>query len=199
MIDRTGIFKAVPVSWQVRSKETGSVAISIRFRIVAQLDEKNEWHDWQQYGEYQVFGDYWVIGKGGKVNDKTVEQLSTSLGWRGSLGEIANGTPPEALVQIKVDENTYNGKTSFRAGWMNPGDFVPQSGGEDAETVRGLDAQFGSLLRAAASKPSAPAGRPKQPPSPSKASKTISETDVPWPDVGGAVSPAANPVNDVPF
>lgn len=162
-LDRTGIFKVIPQSWQVRRKETGSVAISFRFLVIAELTSSSEWHDWTQYGEFQVYGDYYVIGKNGQVNQKTVEQLSASIGWRGTLGEIAKAPPPKVVVQVKVEENTFNGKTTYRAGWMNPGDYVPTMGGEDAETISTLDAQFGSLLRAAANSTQRPTGKPPAP------------------------------------
>lgn len=164
-IDREGIFRVRAETWKVRRADNSkSVAISFRFAILEQLDGQ-EWHDWGQYGGYFVYGDFYVVKKDGTVNAKAVEQLSQSLGWDGSLRTVATCAPPDVVVQVKVEENIYNGRTTYRAAWMNPGDFVPTGGGEDEDSVRELDALFGSQLRAAAVGSGAkPAGRPPAPP-----------------------------------
>ena len=148
-LDRDGIFKAVPVSWSIKeARETSSVAISIQFRIVAQLDG-SEWMSWEEFEPHQVWGDFWIIKKDGTINQTTVEQLSDALGWSGSLVEV-QGTPPAAIVQVTVKADEFNGVTRFKASWLNPGDYSPTPGGAPPEKVKALQARFGSLLRAAA-------------------------------------------------
>lgn len=167
-LDRAGIFMAMPASWKVKTfPNSSSVAISIEFRILAQLDG-SEWTDWTSYDEVRCWGDFFVVKKDGKPNVATVQQLAASIGWQGSLRQVVGGAPPEVKVQITVKDETYNGKTFFKASWINPEDYVPTGGGADADEVGQLDARFGSLLRAAASgsgKP--PASKPKTAPAPS--------------------------------
>lgn len=165
IIDRAGIFKAQATSWHVKTFDNSqSVAISIQFSIVAQLDGQ-EWVDWTQYGDFTVFGDFWVVKKDGQANVSTAKQLALALGWKGSLKAVNSSPPPTSLVQITVKEEVYKGKTFFKAAWINPEDYSPQPGGADDATVDGLEARFGSLLRAATggsaqAKKAAPARRP---------------------------------------
>lgn len=161
MLDRSGIFKARPVSWKVKTfANSNSVAIAVEMSIVAQL-EGQDWIDWRDFDEHRVWGDWFVVKKDGSPNIDAVQQLAVSLAWGGSLREIASNPPPDCLVQVTVKEETYNGKTYFKGTWLNHGDFQPTPGGADENEVNALDAKFGSLLRAAAAKK--PAGTKPKP------------------------------------
>lgn len=189
-LDREGIFKARPVSWVVKTfPNSRSVAIAIDFVVTAQLDG-SEWQDWSAYDEVRVRGDYFVVKKTGEPNLVTIQQLAESMGWGGSLGQVHGESPPLVIVQIQVKEEVYNGKSFFKACWMNPGDYVPTGGGADEDAVKQLDAQFGSLLRAAAGSkvpkagvkaPPPPAAKPKPAPAPeaqpAPAPKTVAEVN----------------------
>ncbi len=164
-IDRAGIFKAKPLSWKVRvSQETKSVSVAIEWGIEAQLDGA-DWQDWRQY-DVVCWGNHVVVKKDGTPNMKMVEQLAKSINWNGNLRQVNAGPPPDVIAQITVKEDHYNGKTTFKADWVNPEDYVPTGGGADDDEVAALDAQFGSLLRAAAgsAKPAAKATPPKPKP-----------------------------------
>lgn len=164
-LDRAGIFKAVAQSWFVQTKEnSGSVAIGIQFLITAQLNGNNEWDDWSAYEEHGITGYFYVVKRDGSVNVPTVDQLVWSLGWTGDLAEVHALPVPAKEVQITVKEETYEGRTQFKVGWLNPGDFTPGPRGASDTEVKQLHARFGSLLRAAASssasKPRKPDGLP---------------------------------------
>ena len=148
-IDREGIFRVVPREWLVKTTEnSAAVAVSFDFDVISQYNG-TDWDDWGQYEQHTVFGDYWVIKKDRTVNQGTVEQLASSLGWDGNLDSV-QGPPPNVVVQVSVKADTYEGKTRYKAGWMNPGDFTPRASGAPPEEVSKLASQFGSLLRAAA-------------------------------------------------
>lgn len=167
-LDRTGIFKAVPAAWTVKSMESGAVAVNLEFTITAQL-EGSEWTDWRGYEEHFAFGDFWVVKKDGTINTKSVQQLVAALGWSGDLRHVT-GSPPEVEVQVTVKAEEHNGKTYHKVSWINPGNYTPRPEGASDGDVAQLQARFGSLLRAAASavKPEAvpaPAKRVEAPPS----------------------------------
>lgn len=150
-MDREGIFKARPVAWKVKTfKDSQSVAIAIDFAVVGWLDQ-GQWVDWTEY-QVGVSGDWFVIKKDGTVNTDSVGQLSAAMGWVPSFKAVGEGPPPERVVQVTVKKDTYKDRVTFKATWMNPENFVPSSSGADAETVAGLEARFGSLLRAAGAK-----------------------------------------------
>jgi len=148
-IDREGIFKAVPSDWIVEQAESGAIGIKIKFAIIEYL-ENGQWADWRNFGPYDASGTYWVVKKDGTVNTVTVNQLVESLGWDGTFAHV-DKEAPQVVVQIAVKQGTYNDKTFFKAGWMNPGDFTPEKKQLDPDIVKNLDSRFGSLLRAAAS------------------------------------------------
>ena len=188
-LERAGIFRAKPVSWSVRpAKETASIAIGIEYSIVAQLDG-HDWIDWTAYDEHRVSGYHYVVKKDGKPNVNTVQQLAAAIGWGGSLKQVVNGPPPDCIVQITVKENTYNGKTTYRAEWVNPENYVPTGGGADEQEVDQLQARFGSLLQAAAS------SRPKPPSGGAPAAKPAPPKSAPAP----AASEPPTAYGEIPF
>lgn len=179
-LDREGIFKCRPVSWRVKSFEgKKSVAIAIEFVVLAQLNDANDWEPWDGYAEVRVWGDYFVVGKEGQPITVTCEQLASSMGWTGSLRAVAGGPPPDCVVQVQVKADTYKDSTRHKAGWMNPGDYMPTPGGAPADEVDLLDAQFGSLLRAAAasSKKSPP---PKAATKPAPKHEPVVDPNIPF-------------------
>lgn len=171
-LDRIGDFKAHATAWKVKTfGSSKSVAVAIEFAIDAQLTP--EALDYAEYEEHRVWGDFFVVGKDGQPLEKTVTRLVSVLGWTGSLRDIVKSPPPDHAVQITVESEEYQGKTYFKVKWLNAEGFVPNGGGADAAEVDQLEAQFGSLLRAAAGsakkappKQAAKAGPPKAPPEP---------------------------------
>lgn len=171
-IDREGIFRAYPTAWRLKEIEgKQSKAVNIDFAITEELDGE-AWNDWSGY-DVVASGDWWIISKEGKVNEKSIQQLAQSLGWEGDLLALT-GPPPDVLVQISIKSEEYNGKTYFKASWMNPGDYVPQARTTSAEDVQRVGVQFSSLIRAAAS--------------------TVKKGAKPMPRAAAAPTPSARPV-----
>ena len=191
-LEREGIFKARPFKWDVRKADSGAVAISFGFEILAQYDGNGGWIDWVASGaDFHCYGDWWVVKKTSQPNIATVEQLVLSLGWDGSLSTVASGACPEKVVQITVKAETYNERTRYKAGWMNPEDYTPGSIGATAEEAQQMDVRFGSLLRAAASAAKAkgdgngaagqpPAAPAQEPPPPQEEPPPITDDDIPF-------------------
>ncbi len=192
-LDREGIFKARPVSWNVQdAKESQAAAVSLQLEILSEWDGSGQWHDWAQYEPHTCYGSWWVVRRDGRLNAGPVEQLAASLGWSGDLRDVFGGPPPNVVVQITVKGETYEGRTQYRATWMNPEEYEPRSGASE-ETVNGLQARYGSMLRAAAaaagqqpppvaSPGAAPAAGP--PPPADNEPPPITAADVPFYEAG---------------
>jgi hypothetical protein len=146
-LDREGVFKAKPLSWNVYEAKSGAVAVNITFLITAMWNGAG-WDSWEEYAPHTCLGAFYVVKKDSTVNTVTVKQLSESLGWNGDLKAFLD-VPSEIEVQITVKAEDYNGATFYKAGWMNPGNHVP-SYEASPEDVAKLNVRFGSLLRAAA-------------------------------------------------
>ena len=194
MIDREGIFKARPLSWEIYRAESGAVAVSMNFEITAELNESSDWDDWTQYEQHTCYGNWWVVKRDKSINMNPVKQLAESLGWDGNLSSVSPDNPPDQIVQITVRENVYQDNLRYRADWMNPGDFTPSPRSASPEDVQQLETQFGSLLRAAAS-----AVQPTPPPPPSPPAPM--PTDEPSTDDGAPAPspPVVAPDDDLPF
>lgn len=191
-LDQAGIFKGRLVNWAVKQVESGAVAVTLKLVIVASLDGQ-AWVPWdpETVEEYTVYGDFWVIKKDGGINTKVVESLVAALPWDGNLTSITQ-TPPDVVVQVTVKEDTYQGVTRYKASWVQPEDYTPQPMGESSEDVKALQAQFGSLLRAAAGAAKKAAAKPasKKGPPPAK---------VGAPAPGSAAGEPVPDGDDIPF
>lgn len=196
-LEQEGIFKVKPLSWDIREAESGAVAVSMSFKVEAELVD-GKWESWSEYGDYMVYGDWWVVKKDGTINSGAVEQLAKSLGWNGNLGTVT-GEPPAKIVQVSVKPDTYEGVTRYKGSWMNPEDYAGGApGAADPVAVKGLQSRFGALLRAAAAgaiaeTPKAPAAATK--PDPTKEAKRggpkgASGGSAPSPAAAGAKQPS---------
>lgn len=163
-LEQDGIFKARPLTWDIKEAESGAVAVSFSFVVLEELVD-GEWTSEGWDDEHMFYGDWWIVKKDGTINQGAVEQLAKSLGWNGNLDAIV-GDPPQKVVQVNVKPDTYEGVTRYKGSWMNPADYSggPKNG-TDPAAVSGIKARFGSLLRAAA------AGAVEKKPEPKPAAK----------------------------
>ena len=156
-LDRDGIFKVYVMSWALKAIEGKlSVAVSIQFKILAQLSTgpgDRLWQSWDEYEEHNVWGDFWIIGKEGKLLVEGLEKLSAALNWNGDLKAVTLNTPPqERVCQVTVKGEDYKGKIQYKANWIQHKDFSPGKGGKRAArdaNVMDLHMQYGSQIRAA--------------------------------------------------
>jgi len=192
-IDREGTFRCVPREWWVTRADSGAMAVSIDLDVIEQWNGSG-WDDWTQYGQYTVLGNYWVVKKDSTVNQGTVEQLASSMGWDGNLTSV-QGAPPHVLVSISVKADTYKGTTRYKAGWMNPGDQEPK-GGATAEQVQDAANRFGSLLRAAAAGAAKAAKPMPAPPREERAEEPPPSGDA---DAPAGTHPDSTGDDDLPF
>ena len=175
-LERPGVFLADLVSWRVKeSTKTSSVAVAIEFTATDELfgDE------WSPITPATVFGDFWVIGTDGAVNQRKADSLKRAIGWTGRFSDVV-GQPPAIRVRLKVEPEDYKGKTYFKVRWIDPA--VADS--EDAEKpadVAKLDEQFGSKLQQAMARKGKPDPKPVKPSGTvRKPGDTVNPDDIPF-------------------
>ena len=155
-LTRIGHFQVLPIEWLVRKAQSGAVGIEVVFKVLAQWDENEGWHDWAQYiektGEYEVSGTWWVIKRTGELNQMAMDQIVQVLGWEGSFQKIADNrnSPPQVKCQVTVGLDEYKGTQRYRADWLNQYDAAVGGSGISNAAVKDLDARWGNLVRAAA-------------------------------------------------
>lgn len=130
--------------------------------------------------EMVVTGYHYMEKTDGSLNTRTIENLKESFGWDGAdpmwLQEA--DIPEDHLVQVTLEEETYNNRTRIKVAWVNPADDEGPGGVKKAsDTARKAIAQkYGQKFRAnavgipapakpAAGKPALPSKSPaKSPP-----------------------------------
>ena len=163
LIDRTGTFRGRIVDHGV-SKSTGGYPQWIASLIASEYYDVEEqvWVDWSEYDVNEITT-YLVLfgGKGETLNSQQVKKVT---GWNGnSFAELNGLNLDEVGIQFRVEENTYEGKTSLQVAWIDEYDATP------GRTVRklnpdeltALDTQYAKFLKQSGKKVT-PAKAPKQ-------------------------------------
>lgn len=164
-----GTYRVRPIAWTVQeSPKEGShsVALRVAYSIVARWDaEGKAWtEDWPV--GWHVDGFHWIVKKDGQLNDSAVRMLKDAGVWNGDFSILEVEPPQNVTVLATVEENTYEGKTSYRVNWVDPNADEPrQRGGfkpADPNLLASLRTRFQSQVRAVAG--GSPQGTPPSPP-----------------------------------
>src|SRR3990167_2344707 len=170
--DRTGTFRGDIIEYGLRREKSGSVGIGVKVALKEMWDESADppgWIPWDY--DQEAFGTIYVIKKDGHLHETGFGPLVEHANWDGDFDSINNATWKPLPVQFTLEANEYQGKTTYRVGFVNGWNDTPGNGlGKcDAATVNELKTKYGSTMRAfastvrAASAPK-PAGKPPAPP-----------------------------------
>lgn len=151
-LERQGTFKAKALEWAVKEANTGTVGISILFECRA----VKQGEDWREVMPPAfVRGDFYVVKKDGEVMQKTAHELCCSFAWGGSFDEVRAAPPPDVIVQIDVEVQTYQGKQYYKARHVRP-ENMDALGDEVSEArAKELDKKHGAPLQEVARKAAA--------------------------------------------
>jgi hypothetical protein len=172
-VDREGVFRGVIAEYGTKEFTGGTIAIKFRAELT-ELYDGEQWHPWTDY-QQEVYGDSFVVKKDGSINEAAVNSLVNHAGWDGTFASVNDATWKPTPCQFKVVSEEYKGKTYYKVDFINGFDDVPGGGGLpkiDGQKAKGLDARFGSQLRAIAAnkmrnQSAPPAGaKPPAPPKP---------------------------------
>lgn len=164
-----GFYRVFPLAWTVETAKDATskaVGIAIRYGVYQRWDAtERRWSDEWPPG-YFVESRSWVVKKDGEVNSGAIENLSKCGLWDGDWDKLSGPCPTGMVVIVDVKAETYEGKTRYRAAWINPNAEEPQARGGfapvDTNLLSSLRMKFGSKTRAAAG--GARTGSPGAPP-----------------------------------
>lgn len=148
-VDREGSFRGVILEYGIKEFPSGSVSIKFKAELTEIYDfEQEQWLPWDY--DMEVYGDCFVVKKDGNLNEAAIASLVDNAGWDGKFQSITDQTWKPTPCQFSVKKSEHQGKTYFNAAFINgfddePGGSLPQM---DPVKVKGLDAKFGSQLRA---------------------------------------------------
>lgn len=183
-VDRPGNFQVRCKDYTLAQFDSGAVGLQMVCRVLAQWDEENKsWIDWvkgedgTEYDEITVEALIILVkkndanGKSGGINEKQAEALIEHTGWDGGFMSIKSKSYEPRDFQLKVEEEEYKGKKRYRGAWINGFDATPGGSGlkgVESDVAQRLQDQWGSSLRALASKAKdkaqKPGGKPTLPP-----------------------------------
>jgi len=182
LLDRPGRFKATPMAWCFkRGAESQSVALVITYKILAQLVD-GEWMDWADFEDHEISGFHNIVLKTGATNADGVLRLIEAGVWNGST--ILNMMPDTIQCQITVEAGEYKGRQRMELKWVNHIDSTPGINGEDAESVKALDAKYGSEFRALAAQAKKTTVKKPAPPAKSAPKPEPDDDPLAWMDTG---------------
>ena len=170
---REGTFSATPVEWGVSNSKNGFPQFVCKFRIDGEYTSDNGGGYFdvtdEDMGITGFFNLIYRDKESGEMvrNEITIQQLETVFGWSDrNLQTLNDGEYGGNQVQIVLEDEPYNGKSSIKVKYLNHVDY--QGGAvkkADADALKKMSQVFGSLLKAgapaAAKKPmSSPAAKP---------------------------------------
>ncbi len=133
-------------------------------------DDDKVWVDWSKYG-LSIVAYNTLFGSKGET--LTCTQVKKTVGWDGlSFQGLNDMDLSEVQIQFRVEESTYEEKTSLKVEWIDTYDAVPGTAIKtlNPDEMKQLDAKYKQFMTkskpatAPASAPaSAPAGKPSSP------------------------------------
>ena len=118
-----------------------------------------EWPQWVPWASYdQGTTAYLVLYKSATEFTPDTELLNASqlvkaVGWDHSADQFADGSFVGKTIQFRIEENTYEGKTTLRVNWVDDADATP--GGAalkpvTADTVKAFNSKLHGYTKATA-------------------------------------------------
>lgn len=185
-LDREGVFEARPLSVAVVKTDKGAVMVNFEFEVLRQWNPEAE--EWAEYPPDWTFqGNSCFRKTDGENMPNNIKKVADLLGWDGRFETLQGEQWSGITVQCKVKADTYNGKTRYKADYIDPqGSPITQGlKKSDDNTIAELSAMFGGLTETYA----AEVGGIKPAPAPHKiaafepppaAETPVTEDDVPF-------------------
>ena len=154
LIDRASTFRGRIADHGVSKSSGGFPQLILQLAATEIYDaDEQAWVDWSEYDVNEIQA-YLVLfgGKGETLNSQQVKKVT---GWDGlSFAGLAALDLSETKIQFRVEENTYEGKTSLQVSWIDEYDAEPGRTVRklDAAEMKALDAQYANMLKSSGKK-----------------------------------------------
>ncbi len=151
ILNQPGRYKAKVISSNLKGKEDSKVwMLAIKFGILSRYNEETkEWDSWEQYEPQEKYANINIVQKNGELNEIACKNLNKCFGWTGDMAQLDNLESLDKIVQIVVDIDAKRPEAGTVVLYINPENY---EGSEvkkvDPATLKTLNAQFGSKLRA---------------------------------------------------
>ncbi len=136
------------------SQSTGGLPQFVAKLVATEAWEPDiqDWVDWTPYDENEITG-YFILYS--KKNEPTLNatQVMEATGWDGQSFAVLDGCDlSDCVVQFRVENHTYDQKTSLQVTWIDKFDAIPGMAIKkmDANDIKALDAQYAKFKPKAA-------------------------------------------------
>lgn len=142
-ITNPGTYKAKIINHAVNATKKGFPQLVINILLQERYDDVND--EWVEWSEYEQGGIGYLVlynAEGELLNNKQVMQAT---GWDGvDFSELDNLDLSDCIVQVRIDEDEYNGKTQLKVNWIDAEDATPGTGLKklDASELKSLSKRF---------------------------------------------------------
>lgn len=181
-----------------KEKKGGLAQLVIKVVGNEEFDEvEKEWVDLPEDGEMVGTG-YFVMVSNKQEKTLNCTQIEKIFQWDGtSLEELESADSADAGIQFRVEENTYEGKTTMQITWIDEFDAEPSRGLRkmSPDDVKALQAKYSSVFKATKKVATAPksetkpktGAKPKVTATPKldpakETAKEVKEDDIPFED-----------------
>lgn len=207
-VQQEGLFRGFILTWGLKEFDSGSICAKMKVQLTEAMID-GEWVDWSDAG-LSVWGDIWVVGKDGNLNERNCNDLIRSVGWDGDFDTVVKGDLNGLnQFQLRVKcETGRDGVDRYEIAYLREYNYIPCCSKIEDDTVRKIQRKFKGKLAALASSKDAKAAprrgaraKPKVrskpvPPDVEEAPLEVEESD---PVEAGVQAPHDMNEDDLPF
>lgn len=161
MTKKAGRYLARVMDWTAGTSKGGTPQVALRFDLLSIWTGE----EWEEVQDQQITAFLYPIKTNGSVNEIAVNALKDCFSWDGRFAFFSEREPTEKYkAQLTIEHEEYNGESHLKVKWLNPFNSDPRGSGlakADASFIKSLDAQYGSVFRAAGITGSKPAAGPR--------------------------------------
>ncbi len=155
-IDREGIFKARVIEHAVTQTRNGFPQWQASVYLVAKFDEEAAEPVWIDWSEYNMSVPVYSVLCNNDQKLLNWENVERATGWDGNSFQSLDGLDlTDHVIQVRIEEDTYDGKTRLKVQWVDAADSDPYGNRVKKLAVAELQT-LSAKFSAFASKKSAP-------------------------------------------
>ena len=185
LVDRTGTFRGKILDHGISTTKKGFPQWIVQLVATEIFDEDEQvWVDWSEYDVNEITA--YLVLFGGKGETLTCQQVKKITGWPGlSFSTLDAMDLSKTGIQFRVEDNTYEGKTTKQVSWVDEFDAAPGRAVRklNPEDMQALEAQYASVLKGSSKKAS-----------PAKAKKVTAKGIAPTQPKGPVTKGAKDPL-----
>lgn len=150
-LTQEGNFQVTVIQTGVKETPSGATGVEILFKVDRNWDRaSSQWSDQWPNG-HEVRGTFWFVKKDGTHNTETIARVAEALGWNsGNIEDFQSERFDGVQCCVTVKSELYEGKTYYKASWIDPLDKTPGGGVAHTEDARlkALQKAHGAVFKA---------------------------------------------------